>query len=501
MNFKTTILLLAVLAAVGVYFVVDHFSGRGASTTTTTTAGKLVDVDAANVKQISITQPDGKKVVLAKADGKWRLTDPVNAPADSFNADDLARQLTGLTSHGKLGADQKSSVGLDHPNYVVEITSTEGKTTRLSFGDKSTISDALYVQVNDESTPQVVSSSFNEQLAKSADSYRSKKLVDATNEQIQQIAITQNGQTLRLEKQGANWQITEPKSMPADPGEMSSLLFTLTDLSAVEFVTGSPKPEAYGLAKPAMTVWFSTAAPATRPATAPASQPAGATVVFGRFDSVLQKNVYASVNGGPIVTVSVPSETAFNKTALDLRDRKVLDIDPAHVESITLSANRPATTQPTTRPAEQHEYTLVRRQETRTLGPVLPTTEPTTQAATSQPTSQPSLAAATQPASKWTFQSGNSGDANDAQVEALLTALHPLQATKFLDSAPATTQPADAYTLTIHVGPANGHGPTDYTLRLSAPTPTGPAVGSANDLTFGTDRSILEKLQVNFKGS
>ena len=63
-----------------------------------------------------------------------------------------------------------------------------------------------------------------------------------------------------------------------------------------------------------------------------------------------------------------------------------------------------------------------------------------------------------------------------------------------------SAQPVDEYTLTVHAGPANGRGPADYTLHVSAPTPTGPAVISMNDLTFETDRSILEKLDVNFKG-
>jgi len=518
MNFKTTILLLAILAGVGVYFLVEHLRGGSAEQASTATPGKLVDIETANVKQVSLTQPDGKKIVLTKADGKWRLTEPVNAPADSFSVDELVRQITGLTSHGKLTPDQKASVGLDHPNYVVEITSNDNKTTKLSFGDKSSISDALYVQVNDDPTPQVVSSSFNEQLAKAADTYRSKKLVDVSQDQIQQIAITQNGKTLRLEKKAGNWEITSgrdfaphespsfPQPIPGDSGEISSLLFTLTDLSAVEFVTGPSNPTNYGLDKPTMTIWFSTAAPSTQPASAPPStKPAGTTIAFGRFDNILQKNIYASVDGGPVATVMVSSQNAFNKTPLDLRDRKALDVDPAHVESFSLSINRPATTQPTTRPAEEHEFTLARRQEkAMPLGPTLATTEPssqpTTQGASTQPASQPSLAAATQPATKWIFQSGGSGDANDAQVDALLTALHPLTATKYLESKPATTQPADTYTLTVHVGPANGRGPTDYTLHISAPTPTGPAVVSMNDLTFETDRSILEKLDVNFKG-
>src|SRR5690348_15333697 len=110
MNFKTTIVLLIILAAVGVFFLVDHLRSPGEKQTASTTPGKLVDIDSANVKQLSLTQPDGKKIVLAKTDGKWRLTEPVNAPADTFTVDDLVKQLTGLTARAKLKPDEKASV-------------------------------------------------------------------------------------------------------------------------------------------------------------------------------------------------------------------------------------------------------------------------------------------------------------------------------------------------------------------------------------------------------
>jgi hypothetical protein len=503
MNFKTTILLLVLLAAVGAYFAIEHFKGQTAQPPTQTT-GKLLDIDSNNVKQVVITQPDGKKIALEKSGLQWRLTDPVNAPADSFAVDELLRQVTSLAPRGQLPADQKASVGLDHPNYVIQLTMIDGKGHTVSVGDKSQISDAMYVMVDDRSAPDIVSSSAYDQFGKEADTYRSKKLLDVNSDQIQQIAITQNGKTLKLEKQGTSWVITQPTEMPADSNEVSNLLFSLTDLNANEFVTKPGAPVTYGLSHPEMTVWFSTVSPTSQPATAPATEPAGTTIAFGRFDSVLQKNVYAYVNNGPIVTVSTSSQNSFTKTALDLRDRKVVDVDPAQVESFTLSIDRPATTQPTTKPAEQHEYTLTRRQEKTVLGPTLPTTVPTTQTST-QPATQPSLAAAL-PKSKWIIQSEGAGDASDSQVDALLGALHPLKADKFLEKNP-TTQPAGNYTLTVHVGPGNGHGPTDYTLRFTSPGATGAAIGATgaaigafNDLTFETDRTILDKLDVNFRG-
>jgi hypothetical protein len=505
MNFKTTIVLLVLLAAVGVYFGVEHFAGGGNKAEETAAADntKLIPVKSEDITKVSITASDGKQLTLVKNGSDWRMTAPMDAKADTFAVDDLLRQLTSLQSRGQLKPDQKASLGLDKPKFVVEVTAG-GKTTKLSVGDENKIGDSLYVLVNDQQNPQIVATSVYDQLNKQPTDFRSKKLTDLafgqTND-IKQLAITQSGKTVRLEKQGLDWQIIEPKKMPADSAAVSSILSAIADLNASDFVSSPAAPAVYGLSKPTVTVAYSTATPTTAPVT---TKPTGGhEIAFGRFATIEQNAVYASVDGGPVATVTTSSEDSFKKTALDLRDKKVVDIDPAHVTGFTLSINRSATTQPTTKPAEQVEYTIARRKETGTLGPALPApaaTEPTTKpgVASTEPATKPAAVASTQPASKWVIESGGSGDANDTNVDALLTALHPLQATKFLESAP-TTQPTANYTLTVHVGPANGHGPEDYTLKFTNPGTTGEVVGSYEDLTFEVERSILDKLDAKLK--
>ncbi|HEY2588308.1 MAG TPA: DUF4340 domain-containing protein [Tepidisphaeraceae bacterium] len=503
MNFKTTIVLLVLLAAVGVYFGVEHFvGGNKAEETATTDNTKLIPVKSEDVSKVSITSSDGKHLTLVKSGSDWRITEPLDAKADTFAVDDLLRQLTSLQSRGQLKPDQKASLGLDHPKFVVEVTAG-AKTSRLSVGDENKIGDSLYVLVDDQQNPQIIATAVYDQLNKQPTDFRSKKLTDLafgqTND-IKQLSIAQNGKTVRLEKQGSDWQIVEPKKMPADSSAVSSLLSSIADLNATDFVSSPSAPATYGLANPTLTVSYSTAAPTTAPST---TKPTGGhEIAFGRFATIEQNSAYISVDGGPVATIPTSSEDSFKKTALDLRDKKVVDIDPAHVTGFTLSVNRAATTQPTTKPAEQVEYTIARRKETQTLGPTLPapaTTGPTTKpgVASTEPATQPAVAS-TQPSSKWVIESGGSGDANDANVDALLATLHPLQATKFLESAP-TTQPAANYILTVHVGPANGHGPEDYTLKFTNPGTTGEVIGSYEDLTFEVERSILDKLDAKVK--
>lgn len=513
MNFRTTIVLLVLLAIGGVFlFVANRHSGNPENNQTAfdTKGKKLFDEKADDITKLSIrsTEPGTKPVVLDKKDGTWKLVEPLAWDADSFEARNLIDSVVDLRSQGglDLNSDNLSSTGLDHPRYTIDATESGGKSLHVQVGNRSAIGNDLYVKVGDEKSGQLVTGGtladkLDKGLDKLADSLRDKQLVKVNSSTARQVDITHKGQKLDLVKEGLDWKITAPRQAPADSSAVSDLLFSITDLRADAFIDPkSPDVSDAGFDRPKATVFISANAPSTQPSTSAPSttQPAGTTITFGQFASVERDKIYVKVSDPPIIA-KVPMTPATldritGASMLTLRDKKVIDIDPAHVTGFTLSINRAATTQPTTKPSEQVEYTINRRKETRTFGPALPET----QAATTGPSSKPAVAT-TQPESKWVIDSGGSGPANDASVDALLSALHPLNATKYVESAP-TTQPVAGYTLTVHVGPANGHGPEDHTLKFTSPGSTGDVIGTYENLTFETDRAILEKLDANFRG-
>jgi hypothetical protein len=538
MNFRTTLFLLVLVVAVGgaVYFTSNR--PEKPKSADITAEHKLLDVDQADVTKVAVTNSDDKRIVLEKTGADWKLAEPVKAPAKSFEVDELVRGLTNLQTRGQVDSSKKASGGLDHPSFTVELTGKEGKVTKLAFGDKSTVGDSLYVQVNANDKADVVGNDIYSKLDKSASAYRDTKLVTASTDQIKQLAITNAGKTIKLEKKGETWQITEPSQMPAETSAVSDLLFGITGLNAAEFVDAPGKPSKYSLNHPRMTIWFSTTGPTTMPATTQpvtaGEMPGGETIRFGAYQDILKKNVFASLNGSEVAIVAATAEKTFEKSPLDLRNKEVLSVDPEKVSGFTLAINRPATTQPTTRPAELREFTIERRKVAApVLGPSLPAgvTAPTTQpsapattqpsVATTQPgspTTQPSVAttkpAATQPAvaaavtpatkpaapaAPWFFASGGEGDAEEGQVKALLDAFHPLRVEKYIENS-ATTQPAGTFMLTIHtIAASAGVNGEDFVLRFTDKTGESHLIGTYKDLAFEVDRSLMEKLTGDFK--
>ncbi len=510
MNFKTTILLVVLLALVGGYLFVTRDKGEAE---TKTEEHSLVDVKKDDVSKVVITPADGKQIVLEKSAAKpvtktmmnatggadWRLTQPVNALADAAEVTGLLDAVIGLKSAAQTTA---GGTGLDKPQFKVEMTAG-GKATTLLVGKKLGATGGLYVKVDGKDKAEVVPSDLLTKLDRPASAYRQNKLVEAATSDMQQLQLTlKDGSTITLAKRGIDWEITSPAKIPAESSAVSDILFGITALKATEWV--EDPSDAVGLNKPSAVVSFSTQAATTQPTTAAAvaTGPAWTTLKFGDFDGWEKKNLYVQLGDTQqIAKVTANSIEKFQPTTLDLRDKRAADVTPANVSRISIVSNVAATTQPTTRPESKTEIVIERKKAPATLpttAPAVATTGPTTVAATGPATAPATQAVSTQPAlppSKWELKAGGSGDAEELKVTQLLDALHPLRATKYLDPAGPATQPSASYTVSIDAVGAGGAEAASYQIQLIDPGATKPLIGQYNGLRFELDRDILKKLQ------
>jgi len=533
MNFKTTILLILCLAIAG---VAVWFTRNEKPTEEKPPApAKVIDVASADVTKLSITPASDKPIVLEKQGSHWRMLEPVNAAADDSSVDELVSNLTSLDSHGKTdtsGADADVT-GLASPRYRVEITDKNGKTVKLAVGKPTAVGDELYVQKEGEKQADRVASTLYTSLNKPASGFRDLKLLDVQSTQIKSMQIEKGTEKFSLDHKGSEWEIATtqpaapqapPTTMPADESDASDLAMGLSSLRANEFVAEkSDDAKRYGLDAPQLVVNFTWQPLATPTSTQPSTQPAeNGFVKFGRYQDLRKQNVYVQTSASSAVAIiPAASMTKFDKKPLDLRDKNVLRLDKASVDSISIVTNKPATTQPTTRAAEETTLTIVRNKEVpaqplrapfalpdssaTTQSMTQPTsqastqssTEPSTQAST-EPSTNPTTVASSQPATnpsappaKWLITTEPKGPADEAAVDALLTQLSPLRVEKFLEKNP-TTQPSDQYTLTVTT--SNG----TYTIHLTDPGGSKNPIGEYNGLTFEVPRFFLEKVTGKF---
>ncbi|MGA2500187.1 MAG: DUF4340 domain-containing protein [Tepidisphaeraceae bacterium] len=496
MNFRTTAILAVILAIVA---LIVFFTNQGEKPAPPEGGRAVVDVESAKVTKISVTPADGKTLLLEKSGADWKLTQPIAALADSFNVDSLVRSLTELKSRGEASKSEIKTLGLDPPAWKIEVVAA-GKSVKLGVGPRPSVGDNLYVLVDGESKPRLISASLCDQLEKAPESYRQNKLIGAAASALQQITIIQPDGKLVMQKKGNDWEMLEPEKIPLDSSAVSDLTFALTGLTAAEFVDEKDMPLIGNPAKSAKrSVWFSTDAPTTQPA---ATRPAGTTIAFGEYDSILKKNVFVYLDSPrTFAKVAAASLDSFNKKPLDLRDKKVVDITPGEVSRISVATDITATTQPTSRPASKSELVIERRKENVLLGPDLPVgpatkpaTMPATTRASTQPVTQP--AAPPLPVSNWVLKSQKDADGSNARVDALLAKFNPLRADKYLPPTTATSQPSASYTIEITAELAGKK--TVHQFRITDPGGDKPLIGAYKDLRFELPRNFVESITGDF---
>ena len=156
------------------------------------------------------------------------------------------------------------------------------------------------------------------------------KLVGIPEDQLQEIEIKRrSGETVRLQRNDSKWQITAPKSLPADADAVSSMLSTLSSLSSDRTIEDKAASlEQYGLIQPAIELDITDKNKKTSKLLVGDDTPAGTAV-------------YAAITGDPrVFALSSYKKSSLDKSTNDLRDKRLLTFDSDKVSSIELTAKK-----------------------------------------------------------------------------------------------------------------------------------------------------------------
>ncbi|HEX6503192.1 MAG TPA: DUF4340 domain-containing protein [Terriglobales bacterium] len=139
-----------------------------------------------------------------------------------------------------------------------------------------------------------------------------------------------NGDQLALARNGSGaWEILAPKPMTADQSAVSSMLGTFSSLNSERLVEDKAADLAsYGLSKPALEVDLTQKTNKTQKLLIGDDTPAG-------------NGAYAMLAGDPrVFTIASYTKTSIDKTANDLRDKRLITLDPDKISRVELVANK-----------------------------------------------------------------------------------------------------------------------------------------------------------------
>jgi hypothetical protein len=156
------------------------------------------------------------------------------------------------------------------------------------------------------------------------------KLLSLPEDQIQSIEIKKRtGNSVHLQRDDSKWQISAAEPLRADPDAVSSMLSSLSSLSSDRTVEEKATSlDQYGLTQPAMELSIT------------GKNKKSTKLLFGD-DTPSGSAVYAAIAGDPRVFVlSSYKKSSFEKSANDLRDKRLLPFDSDKVSSFELTAKK-----------------------------------------------------------------------------------------------------------------------------------------------------------------
>lgn len=443
MRSKVTVVLLF-LNVILFYYIFQYEQTWRAERAQSEARRRVLGSEAAGISSFTRTSPTAPTLAAEKRGETWWLTQPIEWPANpnaiarilselqllehetSFAAADLAKTGQSLADYG-----------LDNPALTFTFRSGE-REHALQIGDRTERGNRLYVLSPDRTRIHVVNRSLADSLSLTLDQLRTDSIFTIPVFEVRSLALQTAAPAnlrIRLRRDGPRWLFETPILARAQKTQVELAINTLNSLQARRFIDAREAESARtGLASPQLRITLEGNA---RRETLLIGQPLNPATANGA-----PPEHFAKIEDKPAVFVTaVPAELLEKlRTAQEsLRDRHLLDFEPAAVTSLTLAA------------PDQPELTLQRLEHAAEGWQLV-----TRSAAGTAPQTQP---------------------ADTPLVQELLKDLQLLSATRFLSDAPSASdaenygfnRPVREITLQLRSGGGlRGEDPQTITLQIGA---------------------------------
>jgi hypothetical protein len=328
MKLSTTLVLLAIAIGLGIFvWVLDRRSpgnrGRARS-------AYLVDLDRNDVTQLEIENGDTKTRLQKTSDG-WRLTAPMADRADPKVIDTLLysaqflKRSDSITNLGK--GDQKRNYlkqfGVLRSRLILRCI---GKQTNveLQFGGETAVEGSCYVRVDSKDDVFVTDNDLKNIVSKPPDFFRDHELTPFLAPEIDRIVLTQAAGEIELIRQQDQWQIERPIKARASQAAVSRMLKKISETPVLQFQDEEAGGEFETETSPSAISLFSGQSKIKIACGAPVSNQPG--------------HIYVRVSDRPSTFIVEESlAQTLDQRPNDLRDRKIVRLNPDLIDRITIN--------------------------------------------------------------------------------------------------------------------------------------------------------------------
>ncbi len=369
MNWKPTLVLLVIAAALYAYF--NFYENKRPGTRELgQNASVVFAYDRNQIDGLTVTDHDTRIDLHRGQENHWKMLAPVADRADGPLIEEVMTTLESMRKVDTITASFLSKVkladyGLQTPREKLAVTDNKGHTVEFLFGNETPVEGKVYLQITGGGNVFVVNDDLKKLLQKDVNSWRDHRLTNLLATDVNKVTVKNPAGEIELQRDNDHWKLVKPLAARADDAKVNDLVSQVATLNIKSFVADDKADAAsYGLAEPRGTVTLFTTqdpkgvelmiggAPATpAPATptpaaspAPTPDPKLADTVYARMPA--RQSIYAVPN-----TINAFVSLKPN----DLRDHHLVRLNPDTVDRLKLT------------PAGGAAFTLARKDKVWTL--------------------------------------------------------------------------------------------------------------------------------------
>ncbi len=250
---RTTLILAAVLIVLGV--VVLIFEDRGAKKKETLErAAKLVDLKSEDLVKMELKTADGLLIFERDDKGDWRLTAPLEALADSYEAGSLADNFSSLRIQRVVETEASDLATYDIPSREVALWAKgREEPVRVLVGMENPIDNSLFAKREDDPRVVLIAGYLKSTLEKTLLDFRQKDIFRFETGEVRSVRIRAPGVSWEAAWENDGWLLRSPVRALASKSKIENLFSSLSSLRAKEFVSEDKKAgdlKTFGLDRP-----------------------------------------------------------------------------------------------------------------------------------------------------------------------------------------------------------------------------------------------------------
>lgn len=260
---KSTLLVLACAIILG--GAVYYFQWRSSTHPKPVEAsGKAAfTLQASDVSSLTIVHPgqkDEPEVHLAKQNGTWNITQPLETGADASAVNGITDGLASarITQSEPGTPDRLKAYGLDSPRLELDFETKDGAQHKILMGDKDFTGSYVYSLIDGEKNVSLLPLSLYDSSNKPVEDLRDRSVLHIDADKTASFELKNSSGELALSKKTVNdepqWSFTKPEDVRADDDGVSSLLSAVSGGTFTKVASEKPDDLArYGLTHPAVT--------------------------------------------------------------------------------------------------------------------------------------------------------------------------------------------------------------------------------------------------------